>query len=1190
MNPAVNTNAELKADVPLTPEETKRKQKLNEKKNKSMFEAAFCGHFSAGKSTLLNRITGAEVLPTSPIPTSANIISIRNGDPGLTVYSEDGGEKAWDGEIPWPKVREWGMDGAEITGMTLTAPLPFLGSHSVILDTPGVDSTDDDHKKVTVEQLYTTDLIVYVMDYNHVQSETNLQFLKQCSIEKKPIILVINQIDKHNENELKIGEFRQSLNDVLTQWDISVLALYFTSMKDMDHPLNEYAAFEKSFKALVYNSESLLDTSALRLAKGFYQSVDQRLEEEKLEEIQGIRDELVERGFSFSMLEEKGTLEAEAERLKQPEKIMLEDFHDTFRRTFENITLFPYTATDLALKYIESVKPGFKTGILPSRRKKEAEQQKRLTALADEVSDRGKTLVLYKVKDYLKQLEQSSLTNRQEVQEALADIDLPDLEALFRSNVNTGHTDEQYVRTFTSQMNKAVMKDVITQAEHFIRLYAKGMEKENDRKKEAVQQKLQSLGELAFYEEKYRAVEEDTAGLRTSVYEILNSMPADAELDRGFNEAMKKPFPEDQQQNWAVELPGAGVIDTADDHEEEVMPEFDEKKASARLNGIESTLRQFENSPVLESERLQLLNRIERYRDQTFMISLFGAFSAGKSSFANALLGRNVLPVSPNPTTATVNLVRKSTAENAHETALVYFKTREELEEEIKAVSKEIGESVNLESLSSWKRPAKKAETSRIRTYSHYLQTIKTSLAEEKHEPGSVQKVALDDLQVYVAEEKTACLVAKAEIFFDCPLTEKGLILVDTPGVNSIHGRHTNVAFRQMRESDAIFYLTYYNHAFSRADEYFLQQMGKVNESFSRDKLYFVINASDLASGKAELNGVKKHVSSQLERNGIQSPRIHTLSSRNGLKWKQGKLENEHSFSRFEDTFYSRTVLELKKLSCSIIEDELRGYTNRVRESIRFMNAEKEEQKKEQLRIQSITARCAERIEQSSFTSLRVDVEEQLDQLLIYLKQRMTYVFNDYFSTSFNVTTITGSSRRQLFARFSEAVSEWLSFGEQFLRQELEATSIRLEQRIQRRVEKWMEEEKESIRRELPHLSAESSISVGGIDTAIHAELQLSPEEYKDEVKSQKDFFENGRVKKVKETITAEAAANAARVIDMNSPRFRKSLAHEIFTAEQNVKSIFLESLEREKVRLEKLFDPAAREFLESELKSLEKL
>ena len=171
----------LRERISLNEEEEFRLEKLQIKQKTDSFEVAFCGHFSAGKSTILNTLLGAEVLPTSPIPTSANIIAITNGDLSLLIEAEDGKEKRWDGEIPWQKVREWGMNGNEIRTMTISAPLPFLGNFSSILDTPGVDSTDDSHQVVTVEQLYTTDVIVYVMDYNHVQSETNLYFLKQLS-------------------------------------------------------------------------------------------------------------------------------------------------------------------------------------------------------------------------------------------------------------------------------------------------------------------------------------------------------------------------------------------------------------------------------------------------------------------------------------------------------------------------------------------------------------------------------------------------------------------------------------------------------------------------------------------------------------------------------------------------------------------------------------------------------------------------------------------------------------------------------------------------------------------------------------------------------------------------------------------------------------------------------------------------
>ena len=53
-----------------------------------------------------------------------------------------------------------------------------------------------------------------------------------------------------------------------------------------------------------------------------------------------------------------------------------------------------------------------------------------------------------------------------------------------------------------------------------------------------------------------------------------------------------------------------------------------------------------------------LRKKAERLEGQEFTVALFGAFSAGKSSFSNALIGENILPVSPNPTTATINRIR----------------------------------------------------------------------------------------------------------------------------------------------------------------------------------------------------------------------------------------------------------------------------------------------------------------------------------------------------------------------------------------------------------------------------------------------------------------------------------------------------------------------------------------------------
>lgn len=47
------------------------------KSGKKEVTIGFTGHFSAGKSSMINALLGETILPSSPIPTSANIVEIR---------------------------------------------------------------------------------------------------------------------------------------------------------------------------------------------------------------------------------------------------------------------------------------------------------------------------------------------------------------------------------------------------------------------------------------------------------------------------------------------------------------------------------------------------------------------------------------------------------------------------------------------------------------------------------------------------------------------------------------------------------------------------------------------------------------------------------------------------------------------------------------------------------------------------------------------------------------------------------------------------------------------------------------------------------------------------------------------------------------------------------------------------------
>ena len=68
----------------------------------------------------------------------------------------------------------------------------------------------------------------YVMDYNHVQSESNLMFAKSLSDWGKPLYLIVNQIDKHRDEELTLSAYLNDVKKAFAQWKITYkVAMHF---------------------------------------------------------------------------------------------------------------------------------------------------------------------------------------------------------------------------------------------------------------------------------------------------------------------------------------------------------------------------------------------------------------------------------------------------------------------------------------------------------------------------------------------------------------------------------------------------------------------------------------------------------------------------------------------------------------------------------------------------------------------------------------------------------------------------------------------------------------------------------------------------------------------------------------------------------------------------------------------------
>ena len=128
------------------------------------------------------------------------------------------------------------------------------------------------------------------------------------------------------------------------------------------------------------------------------------------------------------------------------------------------------------------------------------------------------------------------------------------------------------------------------------------------------------------------------------------------------------------------------------------------------------------------------LRLTERLADGRFHVSVLGEFKRGKSTLINAIVGDSVLPTGALPLTAVTTEVR--------------FGAR---------------------------------------------------AAEVVHMGGERRQVGLDELADYVTEARNPGnerAVDRVEIFMPIPVLEPGLVLVDTPGLGSIH-RHNDAAARQ---------------------------------------------------------------------------------------------------------------------------------------------------------------------------------------------------------------------------------------------------------------------------------------------------------------------------------------------------------------------------------------------------------
>src|SRR5699024_8545113 len=116
----------------------------------------------------------------------------------------------------------------------------------VVMASPGIDAADDADPLMTESAVHVIDVLFYVIDYNHVQSEVNLYFLQEMRKRKLPVYIIINQVDKHNDAELSFQDYDEKVKQTFDQWNISPEAIYYTSVMQPDNIHNQLSYVKKT--------------------------------------------------------------------------------------------------------------------------------------------------------------------------------------------------------------------------------------------------------------------------------------------------------------------------------------------------------------------------------------------------------------------------------------------------------------------------------------------------------------------------------------------------------------------------------------------------------------------------------------------------------------------------------------------------------------------------------------------------------------------------------------------------------------------------------------------------------------------------------------------------------------------------------------------------------------------------------
>jgi GTPase SAR1 family protein len=181
-------------------------EELREKIEANVFNLVVVGQFKRGKTSLINAILGADVLPVAVVPLTSIVTVMTYGEALRIKVFFNGGRVA---EIKPESLSEYVTEKGnpknikDVSEVIVTFPSPYLKDGVRLIDTPGVGSIYQHNTDVAYQYLPKSDAALFLLSVDQPMSKAELDFLRDVKEYSNKIFFLLNKADYLNEADLR---------------------------------------------------------------------------------------------------------------------------------------------------------------------------------------------------------------------------------------------------------------------------------------------------------------------------------------------------------------------------------------------------------------------------------------------------------------------------------------------------------------------------------------------------------------------------------------------------------------------------------------------------------------------------------------------------------------------------------------------------------------------------------------------------------------------------------------------------------------------------------------------------------------------------------------------------------------------------------------------------------------------------